>query len=57
MRIGVLGTGTIASAVVQGIAQDGHEITVSKRSRARRCIGGLLDAVHVGETTVVKIAT
>lgn len=32
MRIGVIGCGTIASAVVQGIAGDGHQITVSERS-------------------------
>ena len=35
MRIGVLGTGTIASAVVHGIAGDDHEITVSRRSESR----------------------
>jgi len=32
MRLGVIGCGTIASAVVRGIADDGHDITVSKRS-------------------------
>lgn len=32
MRIGFIGTGTIASAVVTGIANDGHEIAVSRRS-------------------------
>ena len=32
MRIGVLGCGTIASAAVRGIAQDGHVITVSRRN-------------------------
>ncbi|WP_238987380.1 NAD(P)-binding domain-containing protein [Roseovarius dicentrarchi] len=32
MRIGVIGTGTIASAVVEGIAGDGHHIAVSRRS-------------------------
>lgn len=32
MRIGIIGTGTIASAVVRGIARDGHQITVSERS-------------------------
>jgi len=32
MRIGVIGCGTIASAVVHGIANDGHTITVSERS-------------------------
>lgn len=34
MRIGILGTGTIATAVVRGIAGDGHQISVSERSRA-----------------------
>lgn len=33
MRIGVIGCGTIASAVVRGIADDGHRIIVSERSR------------------------
>lgn len=32
MRIGMLGCGTIASAVVRGIAGEGHEIVVSERS-------------------------
>ena len=32
MRIGVIGCGTIASAALGGIAQDGHQITVSERS-------------------------
>ena len=31
MKIGVIGCGTIASAVVHGIAKDGHQITVSER--------------------------
>lgn len=35
MEIGVIGTGTIASAVVQGIAEDGHQIAVSERSAAQ----------------------
>lgn len=34
MRIGVLGTGTIATAVVHGLAGDGHAITVSERNAA-----------------------
>ncbi|MFK8076763.1 MAG: NAD(P)-binding domain-containing protein [Granulosicoccus sp.] len=34
MRIGVVGTGTIAAAVVDGIAEDGHQITVSQRGEA-----------------------
>jgi pyrroline-5-carboxylate reductase len=32
MKIGVIGLGTIATAVVHGIAKDGHQITVSQRS-------------------------
>lgn len=35
MRIGVIGTGVIASAVVTGIAGDGHSILVSERNRIR----------------------
>ena len=34
MNIGVIGCGTIASATVHGIAQDGHQITVSERSES-----------------------
>lgn len=34
MQIGILGTGTIATAVVRGIVGDGHDIMVSERSRA-----------------------
>ncbi|WP_164659666.1 NAD(P)-binding domain-containing protein [Tropicibacter sp. Alg240-R139] len=33
MRMGVLGTGTIATAVVRGIMRDGYQIVVSERSR------------------------
>ncbi|WP_306005152.1 NAD(P)-binding domain-containing protein [Aquicoccus porphyridii] len=32
MRIGIIGLGTIATAVVKGIAEDGHDIAVSRRS-------------------------
>ncbi|WP_122077150.1 NAD(P)-binding domain-containing protein [Pseudophaeobacter sp. EL27] len=35
MRLGFIGTGTIASAVVQGLAGRGHEIRISARSKAR----------------------
>ncbi|MCF3935158.1 NAD(P)-binding domain-containing protein [Acuticoccus sp. M5D2P5] len=34
MRIGILGLGTITSALVESIAGDGHAITVSRRSAA-----------------------
>lgn len=32
MHIGIIGTGTISTALVRGIAGDGHQITVSERS-------------------------
>lgn len=35
MKLGFIGTGTITSAVVQGLAPEGHEIIVSERSRAK----------------------
>ncbi len=35
MRLGFIGTGVIASAVVRGLAGQGHEIRVSARSKAR----------------------
>lgn len=35
MRIGVIGTGVIASAVVRGLAGQEHEITVSERTAER----------------------
>lgn len=38
MRIGIIGTGTIASAVVEGIAGDGHAITVSESSAGRAAL-------------------
>lgn len=34
MRIGVIGTGIIAMAVVRGLAEDGHSFVVSRRSAA-----------------------
>ena len=35
MKIGFIGTGVIATAMVHGIAQDGHNIVVSERSKAK----------------------
>ncbi|QAX28168.1 NAD(P)-binding domain-containing protein [Leisingera sp. NJS204] len=35
MRLGFLGCGTIASAVVRGLAGKGHQITVSERGKAQ----------------------
>ncbi|WP_255010033.1 NAD(P)-binding domain-containing protein [Roseovarius sp. M141] len=47
MRIGIIGTGTIASAVVQGMAGDGHDIAVSRRSAAQ---SERLAAMHANVT-------
>lgn len=50
MRIGVIGCGTISSATVHGIAQDGHHISVSER--------GAVHARDLAETYEnVKIAS
>lgn len=46
MKIGVVGTGTIATALVRCIAGDGHQITVSKRSAA---LARGLDRLERGE--------
>lgn len=54
MRIGILGTGTITSAVVKGIAGDGHTITVSNRNATRaRELAALFDTVSVAENQAV----
>ena len=54
MRIGVLGTGTIAAAVVRGIAGDGHEITVSERSATQaRALSRDYDSVAVADNQTV----
>ena len=54
MRIGVLGTGSIASALVEGIARDGHQITVSNRSAARaERLAAMFDNVTVADNQTV----
>lgn len=55
MRIGVIGTGVIATAVVHGIASDGHQITVSERSAANAvALDAAYDNVSVaGNQTVL----
>ncbi|PWW01489.1 pyrroline-5-carboxylate reductase [Hoeflea marina] len=50
MRIGFIGLGTIATAVVEGIADDGHEISVSARSR----INSARLAERFGHVTVAE---
>jgi pyrroline-5-carboxylate reductase len=54
MRIGVIGTGVIASAVVDGIAGDGHQITVSVRSRDKSAaLAARHASVKVAENQIV----
>ncbi len=54
MRIGILGTGTIATAVVRGIAGDGHEIVVSNRSAANAdALARAFDNVTIAENQAV----
>lgn len=54
MRIGIIGTGTISAAVVEGIAGDGHLITVSERSRTRsQDLATRFDDVSVAENQAV----
>jgi pyrroline-5-carboxylate reductase len=55
VRLGFLGTGTIAEAVVRGLAPDGHEITISERSavRAARLAGEFANVTVAGNQGVV----
>lgn len=53
-KIGILGLGTIATAVVEGIVSDGHDITVSTRGRANSTrLAGQYDNVRVAENQEV----
>ena len=50
MRLGFLGTGTIAAAVVEGLAVDGHDIMVSQRSAAHSArLAAAYECVEVGD--------
>jgi pyrroline-5-carboxylate reductase len=54
MRIGFIGTGTIASAVVEGIAGDGHTIAVSTRNTAHSArLAGVFSNVTVHDNQAV----
>ena len=58
MKIGVIGTGTIASAVVRGIAGDGHDIAVSERGAARAAdLARAFDNVSVHDNAGVVAAS
>lgn len=57
-RIGVIGTGTIAEAMVEGIACDGHQITVSRRNEAvSASLAARFDTVSVAENQGVLDAS
>lgn len=58
MRIGIVGTGTIAAAVVDGIAEDGHQITVSHRGEAHSSrLAGKYENVTVADNQEVLDAS
>lgn len=58
MRIGVIGLGTIATAVVEGIAQDGHVITVSTRNAENAArLRTRFDSVSVADNQAVVDAS
>ncbi len=50
MRLGFIGTGTIASATVRGIAGAGHQITVSERGEAHAArLAAEFDTVSIAD--------
>ncbi len=54
MKIGFLGTGTIAVAMVRGIADDGHEIWVSERNHEKAtALTAAFDNVHATDNQTV----
>ncbi|MGB3146291.1 MAG: NAD(P)-binding domain-containing protein [Paracoccaceae bacterium] len=58
MRIGVLGCGVIASAVVRGIALDGHQITLSERSaRHAQALAAEFPAITIAANQAVVDAS
>lgn len=58
MRIGIIGLGTIATALVEGIADSGHEFVVSTRSRANsERLAARYDNVTVAENQGVVDAS
>ncbi|MCC5992709.1 MAG: NAD(P)-binding domain-containing protein [Rhodobacteraceae bacterium] len=58
MRIGVIGTGTIATALVRGLAGQGHVITLSQRSAANSAmLAGEIAEVSVAENQAVLDAS
>ena len=54
MKIGVIGTGTIASAVVRGTIGEGHEFLVSRRNAQRSAdLARELDSVTVADNQAI----
>ena len=54
MKIGIIGTGTIASAVVHGLSGQGHQITVSERSAAKAAdLAARFDEVTIADNQSV----
>lgn len=54
MKLGFIGTGAIATAVVHGLAPEGHEIIVSERSRANSAaLAAAYDCVTVAPNAQV----
>lgn len=50
MRIWIVGVGTIGTALVEGIAGDGHRITVSTRSDANsKYLATRFEQVELGD--------
>lgn len=53
-KIGVIGVGTIATAVVRGLAADGHQITISQRGAANAALlRGEFETVTVADNQSV----
>lgn len=58
MRLGVLGCGTIAAAVVRGLAGKGHQITVSERSASHSAaLAAAFEDVAVADNQAVVDAS
>ncbi len=58
MKIGIIGTGTIATALVTGIAEAGHQITVSQRSvENSAALAARFDSVTVADNQGVVDAS
>ncbi len=58
MKLGIMGTGIIASALVEGVAADGHTIVVSERSASHAArLSGMFENVRVASNQEVVDAS